>query len=74
MYDMSSEELHEGIGTGLNLATEEVLAEALAILEPAEPYYELHERTGTGLDLTAAEIVREAEAILWSAWEGTWTI
>ncbi len=63
-----TEELHEGIGTGLDLVTEDVLAEVLAILEPAEHYYELHRGTGTGLDLVAAEIVREAEAILRSAW------
>ncbi len=63
-----TEELHEGIGTGLDLVAEDVLAEALAILEPAEHYYELHRGTGTGLDLAAALIMREAEAILRSAW------
>ncbi|HEX9115157.1 MAG TPA: hypothetical protein VGA61_03755 [Anaerolineae bacterium] len=65
-------ELHEGTGTGLDLVTEEVLAEVIAMLEPLEPYYELHVGMGTGLDLKAAEVVRQAEAILRSAWEGSW--
>ncbi len=71
-FGTGREELHEGTGTGLNLVTEEVLAEAIAVLEPPEPYYELHRGTGTGLDLNAAEIVRQAEAIMVNAREGLW--
>ncbi len=66
-------ELHEGTGTGLELVTDEVLDEVIAMLEPPEPYYELHVGTGTGLDLKAAELVRQAEAILLIAWEGLWS-
>ncbi len=66
-------ELHEGAGTGLELVTEEVLVDVIAMLEPPEPYYELHEGPGTGLDLKAAEAVRQGDAILRSAWEGLWS-
>jgi hypothetical protein len=72
IFATGREELHEGTGTGLDLVTDEVLAEVIAMLEPPEPYYELHGGTGTGLDLNAAEVVRQAEAILLFAWEGLW--
>ncbi len=73
IFGTGREELHEGTGTGLELVTEEVLDEVIAMLEPPEPYYELHEGTGTGLDLKATEVVRQAEAILLMAWEGLWS-
>ncbi len=65
-------EKHEGAGTGLDLTAEEVLAEALALVEPPEPaepgayepYEELHRGRGTGLDLDADGVMAEVEEIL----------
>ncbi len=67
--DSSCDEPHEGVGTGLALVTEEVLAEASRILEPSEPYYELHEGTGTGMDLDPAKVIRQARAIVLESWQ-----
>ncbi len=69
IYDRSCDERHEGIGTGLELVAEEVLAEARSILEPPEPYDELHQGAGTGMDLDPAEVVQQAEAILLKSWQ-----
>ncbi len=68
-YDSSCYERHEGIGTGLELLAEEVLAEARSILEPPEPCYELHQGAGTGMDLDPAEVVQQAKAIVLESWQ-----
>ncbi len=57
-------ETHEGAGTGLELTAEEALAEALALVEPPEPYEELHRGRGTGMDLDADGVMAEVEEIL----------
>ncbi len=57
-------EKHEGAGTGLDLNVEDVLAEALAVVTPPEPYEELHEGWGTGMELDADEVMAEVEEIL----------
>ncbi len=67
--DRSCDERHEGVGTGLALVTEEVLAEARRILEPPEPYYELHQGAGTGMDLDPATVMRQARAIVLESWQ-----
>jgi hypothetical protein len=61
---MKYRESHEGTGTGLDLRVEEVMAQALAILEPGEPYLEVHMGEGTGLDLNAAQIIGQIKALL----------
>lgn len=61
---MKYRESHQGTGTGLDLRVEEVMAQALAMLEPWEPYFEVHTGNGTGLDLNAAQIIGQVDALL----------
>jgi hypothetical protein len=61
---MKEYEKHQGEGTGLELRVEEVMAQAVAILEPAEPYFEFHAGKGTGLDLNSGQLIGQVEAML----------
>ena len=61
---MNHRETRRRMGTGPDLRVEAVMAEALAILEPREPYFEIHMGKGTGLDLDASQIMGQVDLLL----------